>query len=109
MRYIYYLKHESGKHCTKDLFQQIDQNIYAWKAPVFTILVILQSHPFWLPEDIFFHIQHRNLNDKYHLSIKPQNTKYVLNGKAQAMFNITASDTVIKIREHFWSMESMND
>lgn len=33
----------------------------------------------------------------YHLSIKPQNTKYVLNGKAQVMFNITESDTVIEI------------
>jgi len=28
MMYIYYLQHKSGKHCTKDLFQQTDQNIY---------------------------------------------------------------------------------
>jgi len=38
---IYYLKHESGQHCTRDLFQQTDQNIYGWKAQVSTILVML--------------------------------------------------------------------
>ena len=36
--------------------------------------------------------RYRNLN-----YTKPQNIKHVLNGKAQAMSNITACDTVIKI------------